>query len=69
LHHVREAAANVLVWDIAFLLLGVALVVAGYAVANRSRDMSTVELRRRRVTAGGGGSAAALCTPVLLSHT
>src|SRR5688572_5552185 len=40
-HHVREGVPNVLVWDVAFLLLGAALVVVGYAVARTSKELST----------------------------
>jgi uncharacterized membrane protein len=46
LHHVRENAANVLWWDIGFLVFGAILIAAGYALANTSEETSTVELRR-----------------------
>ena len=46
LHHVREDVANVLLWDLAFLVFGVGLIVIGYAVAKGSTEVSTVELRR-----------------------
>ena len=47
LHHVREAAANPLAWDLGFLAFGALLVIAGYALANT--DISAAqrqELRR-----------------------
>ena len=46
LHHVRENAANVLLWDIGFLVFGAVLIVIGYALAQTSQEISTVELRR-----------------------
>ena len=41
LHHVREAAANPLVWDLGFLAFGAALVIAGAALARRGRAKAT----------------------------
>jgi uncharacterized membrane protein len=35
LHHVREAAANPLLWDVGFLVFGALLVAGGYALATR----------------------------------
>jgi uncharacterized membrane protein len=46
LHHVREAAANPLVWDIGFLVVGALLVVAGYALARPDTRHADVSLRR-----------------------
>jgi uncharacterized membrane protein len=46
LHHVREAAANQLVWDIGFLLFGALLVVGGYALAKRDQPAEQVRIRR-----------------------
>jgi uncharacterized membrane protein len=46
LHHVREGVANVMLWDIGFLVVGVLLVVVGFALAKTSEETSTVELRR-----------------------
>jgi uncharacterized membrane protein len=46
LHHVREAAANVMLWDIGFLVFGALLVAIGYALANTSQETSSAELRR-----------------------
>lgn len=46
LHHVREAAANPLLWDLAFLALGAALVAGGYALARREAPARPTRLRR-----------------------
>lgn len=46
LHHVREAAANPLVWDIGFLVVGALLVVAGHALARSDTQRAGVSLRR-----------------------
>jgi uncharacterized membrane protein len=46
LHHVREAAANPLVWDIGFLVVGALLVVAGHALARSDTQRADVSLRR-----------------------
>jgi uncharacterized membrane protein len=46
LHHVREAAANPLVWDIGFLLFGALLMVGGYALAKRDEPAGQVRIRR-----------------------
>jgi uncharacterized membrane protein len=43
LHHVREAAANPLLWDLGFLAFGALLVLAGYALAQ-----SDIGAARRR---------------------
>jgi uncharacterized membrane protein len=47
LHHVREAAANPLWWDLAFLALGAALVAVGIALARRAGRRSDVAPLRR----------------------
>jgi uncharacterized membrane protein len=46
LHHVREAAANPLLWDIGFLVFGAALLVGGYAAARSERRPAREALRR-----------------------
>jgi len=46
LHHVREAAANPLVWDIGFLILGALLMVGGYGLAKRDEPAGQVRIRR-----------------------
>jgi uncharacterized membrane protein len=46
LHHVREAAANPLVWDLGFLAFGALLVIAGYSLANT--DISAARRRELR---------------------
>jgi uncharacterized membrane protein len=47
LHHVREAAANPLAWDLGFLALGALLAIAGYALADsETRGARREELRR-----------------------
>jgi uncharacterized membrane protein len=40
LHHVREAAANPLLWDLAFLALGAVLVAVGVALSRRGAARS-----------------------------
>lgn len=45
-HHVREAAANPLIWDSGFLLFGALLMVAGYALAKRDEPAEHVRIRR-----------------------
>jgi uncharacterized membrane protein len=46
LHHVREAAANPLLWDVGFLLLGGALIAGGYSIA--TARVRTADTRARR---------------------
>ena len=47
LHHVREAAANPLLWDLGFLAFGGLLVVGGWTLANSdTRAARGAELRR-----------------------
>jgi uncharacterized membrane protein len=46
LHHVKEDAANVLLWDIGFLAFGALLVIAGYALARTDAQAADVSLRR-----------------------
>jgi uncharacterized membrane protein len=46
LHHVREGAANPLVWDLGFLVFGALLMLAGYALARRDERAADVRLRR-----------------------
>jgi uncharacterized membrane protein len=50
LHHVREAAANPLVWDIGFLVLGAGLVAIGVWLSRRGLAGATdMRERLRRV--------------------
>jgi uncharacterized membrane protein len=42
LHHVREAAANPLLWDLGFLVFGALLVVAGITLSRRGRTRGTL---------------------------
>jgi uncharacterized membrane protein len=44
LHHVKENAANVLLWDLGFLAFGAALVIVGIALARR--DVGRVDAVR-----------------------
>jgi uncharacterized membrane protein len=46
LHHVREAAANPVVWDIGFLLFGALLMIGGYALAKRDQAAEQVRIPR-----------------------
>jgi uncharacterized membrane protein len=46
LHHVKESAANPLLWDIGFLLVGALLVGVGYALARSERAPIDVTVRR-----------------------
>jgi uncharacterized membrane protein len=48
LHHVREAAANPLLWDLGFLAFGAVLVLVGVALSRRgaARTAERRELRR-----------------------
>ena len=48
LHHVKESAANPLVWDLGFLAFGAALVLIGVALARRgaARTAAPREFRR-----------------------
>jgi uncharacterized membrane protein len=46
LHHVREAAANPLLWDIGFLIFGALLVAGGYALAKSGERAEQVRIRR-----------------------
>ncbi len=41
IHHVRDGVSNPLPWDLAFLLVGLALVVAGLAFASRNETASS----------------------------
>ena len=47
LHHVREAAANPLIWDLGFLVFGAVLVIAGYALADSDLRSARREALRR----------------------
>jgi uncharacterized membrane protein len=50
IHHVREAAAQPLLWDLGFLALGAVLVIAGVSLARRGRDrVATAPEAQRRV--------------------
>jgi uncharacterized membrane protein len=46
LHHVREGAANPLVWDVAFLVFGALLVLGGSALARRAAPAEPGRIRR-----------------------
>jgi uncharacterized membrane protein len=46
LHHVREAAANPLLWDLGFLVFGGLLVAVGSAVAARDGRREDARIRR-----------------------
>jgi uncharacterized membrane protein len=46
LHHVKESAANPLLWDIGFLLVGALLVGVGYALARSERAPIDATVRR-----------------------
>jgi uncharacterized membrane protein len=46
LHHVREGAANPLVWDLGFLALGVVLLLGGWALLARERPEAASRIRR-----------------------
>jgi uncharacterized membrane protein len=46
LHHVREAAANPLLWDLGFLVFGALLVAGGYALARSEAPAAPVRARR-----------------------
>ena len=49
LHHVKENAANVLLWDLGFLAFGVLLVIAGAALARRDAGRAEAARDVRRV--------------------
>jgi uncharacterized membrane protein len=46
LHHVRESAANPLLWDLGFLVFGALLVAIGYALARSDESAAGESLRR-----------------------
>jgi uncharacterized membrane protein len=48
LHHVKESAANPLLWDLGFLAFGAVLVIAGVALARRGAARSGVAREARR---------------------
>jgi uncharacterized membrane protein len=49
LHHVREGASNVLLWDLGFLAFGALLIAGGLALARRDRTARVEEdIARRR---------------------
>jgi uncharacterized membrane protein len=48
LHHVREAASNVLAWDLGFLAFGALLVLAGLALVRNARTALAEEGAPRR---------------------
>jgi uncharacterized membrane protein len=47
LHHVKETAANPLLWDLGFLAFGACLVIAGFALARRDRYRAVPRDMRR----------------------
>jgi uncharacterized membrane protein len=49
LHHVKENAANVLLWDLGFLAVGAALVIVGVALARRDAGRLEAARDMRRV--------------------
>jgi uncharacterized membrane protein len=48
LHHVKENAANPLLWDLGFLVFGAALVAAGLSIARRPVHVAEDVERQRR---------------------